>query len=388
MAARRWTLIDAASNTRVDELVIRPSDAGGSGNGYCITKRTLRAGLSEGVQSIRVDNGAFCFEVLPTRGMGLWKAWLRGEEIGWRSPVQGPVHPRFVPWFEPGGLGWLEGFDELLVRCGLESNGAPEFDDRGRVKYPLHGRIANRPAHQAEVEIDDTAGEIAVTGEVDEARFLFHRLRLRTTISTRVGEAGCRIRDEIVNLSARPASVQMLYHVNFGLPLLDAGSRVLLPASTVVPRDRRAAEGIAAWDRYAAEEPGYAEQVYFFHLRGLGDGSTQALLRNARGTRGVSLHFNVKQLPCFTLWKNTASAADGYVTGLEPGTNFPNPRSFEESQGRVVRLPPAGTYGMDLRLLAHGSPEAVAAAEEAVRDLQGGAEPQVYPQPQPGWCAM
>ena len=36
---------------------------------------------------------------------------------------------------EPSGLGWLDGFDELLVRCGLESNGAPEFDADGRVVY-------------------------------------------------------------------------------------------------------------------------------------------------------------------------------------------------------------------------------------------------------------
>ena len=50
-------------------------------------------------------------------------------ELGWKSPVHGPVHPNFVPLNEPSGLGWLDGFDELFVRCGLESNGAPDFDD-------------------------------------------------------------------------------------------------------------------------------------------------------------------------------------------------------------------------------------------------------------------
>ena len=109
MATRTWTVIDTAGNTHVDDLVIRPADAGGTAHGYLVTKRTLRAGLSDGVDSIRVDNGAFCLEVLPTRGMGIWKAWLGDEEIGWRSPVQGPVHPRFVPWCEPSGLGWLDG---------------------------------------------------------------------------------------------------------------------------------------------------------------------------------------------------------------------------------------------------------------------------------------
>ena len=51
-----------------------------------------------------------------------------GEAIGWKSPIAGPVHPSLVSLGEPSGLGWLDGFDEFIVRCGLESNGAPDFD--------------------------------------------------------------------------------------------------------------------------------------------------------------------------------------------------------------------------------------------------------------------
>ena len=91
--------------------------------------------------------------------MGIWKAWLgdaKGNEwpLGWNSPIRGPVHPKFVPIAEPSGLGWLDGFDELLCRCGLFSNGAPDFDERGVLLHPLHGRIANRPAHRLSVETD------------------------------------------------------------------------------------------------------------------------------------------------------------------------------------------------------------------------------------------
>ena len=227
-----------------------------------------------------------------------------------------------------------------------------------------------------------------VVGEVDEARFLFHQLRLRSTIATRAGTREIRIRDEITNLSQRPGTMQLLYHVNFGLPLLDAGSRFCAPATAVVPRDARAAEGVATWDHYAAEEAGYAEQVYFLRLRGDDAGQTQTLLRNAGGTRGVSLHFDVRQLPCFTLWKYTAAAADGYVTGMEPATNFPNPRSFEQSQGRVIQLPPQGTYAIDLRMVVHGDSAQVAAAEHEIRQLQGDVKSTVHPQPQPGWCVV
>ena len=75
------------------------------------------------------------------------------------------------------------------------------------------------------------------------------------------------------------------------------------------------------------------------------------------------------------------------AAGLEPGTNFPNPRSYESEQGRVVKLPPGGTFTFDLGLEVHGDAASVAAAEQAVAALAGGAEPHIYDLPQPGWCA-
>ena len=69
-----------------------------------------------------------------------------------------PVNPAFVPLMEPAGLGWLDGFNELLCRCGLESNGPPEFDEAGRLLRPLHGRIANTPAHRVELIVDEAGG--------------------------------------------------------------------------------------------------------------------------------------------------------------------------------------------------------------------------------------
>ena len=207
---------------------------------------------------------------------------------------------------DPSGLGFLDGFDELIVRCGLESNGAPEFDVRGILKYPLHGRIANRPASKVELTFDDAEKEIRLTGIVDETRVLFRRLQLRSTISTRLGEPGLRIHDEVINLGATPQVVELLYHINFGPPLLEAGSRVVAPVAQLVPRDPRAAEGIDSWDRYPGPEAGYSEQVYFADLVAGSDHRTHVLLENAAKTLGVSVGYDKRQMPCFTLWKNTA----------------------------------------------------------------------------------
>ena len=158
MPKRTWTLTDVDQDISVQSLSLRPTDVKGAATGYSLTKRALHGGLREGVDVIEVDNGTLRFVVIPTRGMGLWNASLGGLRIGWRSPVKGPVHPGFVRTSEASGIGWLDGFDELLVRCGLESNGAPEFNDDGTIRYALHGKIANIPAHKVEVSVDGDSG--------------------------------------------------------------------------------------------------------------------------------------------------------------------------------------------------------------------------------------
>lgn len=388
MAVHKWMLTAADQGISVESLNLSSRNIAGRLSGWTVRKTRLRGGLSDGVDVVHVDNGRLAFSVLPTRGMGLWKVWLDGEEIGWQSPVRGPVHPQFVPLMEPGGLGWLDGFDELLVRCGLESNGAPDFDQQGRLRYPLHGRIANRPAQRVEVEVDDESGEIAVTGVVEETRFLFRNLRMTSRISTRLGESHLRIRDEVENVSGSPTEVQLLYHINFGQPLLDADSRFLAAFQKMMPRDARAAEGVATWDAYAAESAGFAEQVYFLQLVPDAHGWSPTLLKNAAGTRGVGVHVNTRQLPCFTLWKNTGAAADGYVTGLEPGTNFPNPRTYEGRQGRVVKLDPGGVATFQVGLEIHHGEDEVKKAEQAIAALQASLTPQVCQQPQAPWCVV
>ena len=126
-------------------------------------------GASDGVEVIEVATGSVRALILPTRGMGLWKVEKDGVDFTWDPPISGPIHPSLVPVFDPNGIGWLEGFDELVVRCGLESNGAPEYDPAGHLLYPLHGRIANLPAQSLSIEYDEASGRLDVIGEVLES---------------------------------------------------------------------------------------------------------------------------------------------------------------------------------------------------------------------------
>jgi hypothetical protein len=354
---------------------------------WSVRKRRLRGGRRDGVDLIELNNGTLVLEIVPTRGMGLWRGRAGGTRLGWDSPVRdGPVNPAFVEPMALAGLGWLQGFDELLARCGLEHNGAPyaETAPDGRTTiYPLHGSIANIPAHYVAVHVDDEPPHtITIEGQVDEARLFGPAIRMTTRISTTPGSSRATVRDEFTNLGDLPTDMQVLYHWNFGPPLLEEGARVIVPAKTVVPRNARAAEGLGHYDVYGPPEPGFAEQVYLFELHGEGEtGRTLALLRDRAGSKGVALRFATAQLPCFTVWKQTGGIKDGYVTGLEPATNYPNPKPFEQARGRVVRLAPGASHVAETTLEVLGTPEAVAEAERKIQRLGGDRGPLIHPGP-------
>jgi len=350
-----------------------------------VRSRRLAGGRREGVLLVELVAGDTRVFILPDRGLGIWKLICGGVELGWQSPVAGPVHPAFVPVGEPSGLGWLDGFDELVARCGLVSNGAPDFDANGRLVHGLHGRIANLPAHELTVTLDDEAGTITLAGAVDETRFLIHALRLETRLVLSADRPRIAWTDTVTNRSARPATMQLLYHVNLGPPLLGAGSAVVAAIDELAPRDTTAAADVPTWNRSDAPRAGRGEDVHFARVRPDATGLASALLVAPDGTQAAGLSWQADTLPCFALWKNQGALADGYVTGLEPATNYPNPRSFEQAQGRVVSLGPGESVRFDLAL-EHLAGERLAAARAAIAFLAA-APPTIHAQPRPEWSA-
>jgi hypothetical protein len=393
---KSWTLTDVAHDTWLDSFAADNDSVRLSvPHNWSLRKRTLHGGLREGIDLVEVHNGALSFAVLPTRGMSLWRGSYHGGYLGWRAPVPGPVHPKFVHQSDRGGIGWLDGFDEWMCRCGLASIGPPGedviTDNNGQTKrtqLTLHGRIANLPADYVEVRVQlDPPHELSVIGQVEEAGFFAPHLRLTTTYTTIPGSNRLVIHDVVENRSAQATEMQMLYHCNLGAPLLEAGSRVLAPVKELVPNNARSAEGVATYETYAGPAVGFSEQCYFYDHLTDATGNTLALLHNASAQRGLALRWNRKQLPCFTVWKNTAAVEDGYVTGLEPGTNFPNFRTYERKQGRVMTLPPGGSWEARWSLEAFDTKASVAAVIEEIGRLQQQVRPMIHAQPQARWTS-
>lgn len=111
--------------------------------------------------------------------------------------------------------------------------------------------------------------------------------------------------------------LMLLYHCNFGYPLVSANTRLLTSGGRVEPRDQTAAAGLDEHDRFSDPTPGYAEQCFYHHLSAR-NGKAWAALFEPELRIGAYVRYGAESLPCFVQWKMMGE--NEYVVGLEPAT--------------------------------------------------------------------
>ena len=156
-----------------------------------------------------------------------------------------------------------------------------------------------------------------------------------------------------LGLAGEGGGFQVIYHSNYGPPLLEGGSRFLGPVESVFPLNAHAGEAISRFTEYGPPVRGFIEEVYCIKPLADAQGRTAIALRNAAADRGVILRFSTRELPFVSLWKNLTALEEGYVTGLEPGTGFAFNRRIERRAGRVPRLAPGASrsFTIDFEVL-------------------------------------
>lgn len=360
-------LTDIAANLATPNWKVTSAEWAKGGPAWSVELKTLHGGRQEGVQVIEVDNGAIRFTVVPTRGFELWKANAGTLRLGWDSPVHDIIHPSYIRLTDNGGQGWVAGFGGLMVRGGLASFGSPVQD--GDQQLTIHGHVDYIPASTVSVRYE--AGRLILRGVVDDFQSFNQQLRLISEISTPIGKPEIHFDDQITNMSDAPQEMELLYHTNFGTPILGAGAEFVAPVKQVSPMTpASAAGGMEDWNRYSGPHaPGYVAKVFNMQLYADAKGETKAMLKSADGAQGVLMQFDTHGLPYMSLWKNEVTAKGGYVTGLEPGTGFPNARPVERAAGRVPKLAGGESHHVHLVITALTSKADVDAAANAIHAL-------------------
>jgi hypothetical protein len=321
----------------------------------------LADGRVRGMRAADVFTGSgFRFQVLIDRGLDLGAAEHSGRSLAWTHPALGSpaLH-------EPPGIGWLRTFGGgLVTTCGLDHFGPPDPEGEG---YSLHGRASHLPAESLRVRQewkgDDYVLELA--GETRQSRLFGENLRLERRIATRLGASSLFLEDRVTNDGFRPAPLAVLYHCNFGFPVVSPESELLVRDRAVRPRDPAAEKGLAEHLRFGPPQAGFAEQVFFHDPRTGQDGLACAAIVNRALGFGAFVRWRAAELPVLAHWKMTGEGE--YVCGLEPSTHAMTPTRREQRENSSLRdLAPGESVSFRLEIGALPDAAAVQAYEDGV----------------------
>jgi galactose mutarotase-like enzyme len=293
-------------------------------------------GPEQGLRVAEVrSGGGLDFTVLLDRGMDIGPASCAGLPIAWVSPT-GFAHPMF---YDPKGFGWLRTFGGgLLTGCGLTNVGSPE-EDEGE-SNGLHGRLSHLPARHVSIDESWQGDEcsFSIRGEVRQAQVFGENLSLRRSITTGLGSRCISVHDVVTNRGPKPSPLMVLYHCNFGFPLLDSGCELRAADHAVQPRDETLRQGLENWMRFQPPTQGYSEQVFYHDLPADREGWAAIQLVNAARSVTLTLRFQKASLPNLIQWKMMGQGT--YVLGLEPANCRVEGRSAERSRGTLQILEP------------------------------------------------
>jgi hypothetical protein len=374
--AAQYVLTDTTASIYVAEQVIKASDLGLPGS-WSIEKKVLRGGRQDGVDLIIVNNGRLTFTIVPTRGMAIWDVRCKSTRLGWDAPVTEIVHPKHVNLLLDDGLGWLHGFGAFLPRCGLGWFGNPGKDEVTGESITLHGLIDYNPASYVAVSVDTLPPyAVKVKGVFYEERLFRPTLALVSEFSTEPDSLKFTINDSIINKGGVDAECGMLYHFDYGYPFLGEGSRIVAPFARITPQSKGGFPESTPEEIVAYREPraGYKMQVWLTKLNGDGTGMTKLLLKNREENLGFSYTYSLQQIPYLTVWKNLVALEDGYVTGIEPGTAYPNHRNIERKNGHYPPLKPGESRAFQITCELAVTSDRVSEIEQEIQAIQGGKE--------------
>jgi hypothetical protein len=299
-------------------------------------------GPARGARRFRVVNGGGLeFDVHPDRALDIGAATVNGIPLAWLSST-GISRPDA---YEPDGRGWLRTFGGgLVTTCGLDSFGPPADDEDGVAG--MHGRIGHVSAKVTEVTV--TPELITIAGEVRQTGVFQENLLLSRRITSKIGSTSFTIEDTVTNEGENPSGHMVLYHVNLGWPLLDVGTVIDIPATSVTARDADAVEGFEQRAEIGEPLVGTREQVYIH------TGGDDRVARVTNAARGLTFTLRRSEsLPAIFQWKLTATKH--YVLGLEPA-NTPEiqGRAAARAAGILPRLEPgeSRSYAIEIEVEA------------------------------------
>jgi hypothetical protein len=302
-------------------------------------------GKARGLRAAEVWTGSgLRFTVWLDRALDIGPAEFAGKPLAWMHPALGTPAQ-----YEPAAFGWLRTFGGgLVTTCGLTFFGQTEVDNKEELG--LHGRISHVPAEHISVHTGWQGDEYILTieGQARQVVLFGENLLLTRRITTALGATSFHIDDTVRNEGYRPAAHMLLYHCNFGFPVVSPDSHLIVDDESVSGREAAAQAGLSEHTRFEPPAPNYHEQVFFHKPRPDADGLVTASIINRVLNFGGFVRYRAAELPALSQWKNMG--AGEYVCALEPCTVHETPRAILREQGNLKMLAPGEEIHYHLEL--------------------------------------
>lgn len=189
----------------------------------------LRDGAECGVRALVFSTGGgLDFWVFQDRSMDIGLLSWRGTPIAWHHP-DGFSAPALRPSFADSGRGVQRTLGGFLVTCGLDNVRQPRGD------LPLHGSLPVTPARLLTCYEDWSSPTpiLVAEGEIVSSHMGRASFRMRRRIEAPIAGSTLTISDWAENIGPEPAELMVLYHMNFGFPLVAPGTRIFLNGKTI-----------------------------------------------------------------------------------------------------------------------------------------------------------
>lgn len=314
----------------------------------------LDNGAGKDVRIAWFDTGSgLRFKLVLDRSMDIAEAFYANHSLAWISHAGVTPPDRSAS----SGLNWLNGFGGgLLTTCGLTHIGATEKDSaEGR---GLHDRISYMPAMVeliSQPDLRDENPRMRITGRIFQSTVFGPQLELRRTISAKLGESKIKIEDKVSNIGNEPAPHMLLYHFNFGWPLIDEGTRIIWNGEWS-SRGNSTDDEIFKNDNDfkicrgpMAEHNGSGESVAFIDITPDFSGMCECGVYNPELPLALKLRFKKEQLPWLTNWQHWGR--NEYVTALEPGTHPPIGQFASREDDTLLYIQPKETRIYEVELI-------------------------------------
>ena len=304
----------------------------------------LADGKSKGVAATEIrTGGGLTYTVLPDLGMDIAWAEYQGIPLSFISK-SGVAAPQY---YDPERKTWGSDFHGgLLTTCGLSQAGGGCVY-HGRV-MGTHGDISNTPATRSgafQYWQDETL-HMGIDGTVQAGLLYRENLEMKRTITSRLGENTLHIHDQVENNGFERQPLMMLYHMNFGFPLLDRDTILLMDAISQKAAPATPESATATCCQMDEPASGAGGQVFFHDLKPDANGLVRCELYNPGLGWGIFIEWNKRDLWNFAEWKNLMQG--DYVVGLEPCNNYIMGVCAEEDNQTLEYIEPGETRTFDV----------------------------------------